>query len=140
MNEPAAQDLLTRRPDTPTNFIIDLSGELGPQPKNRRGDPINLAGPILVKAFDVLTGLPNNRIPAPARSNTRLGRTFDVDPNVVARWKRHPEWVELRVDIEPDENGRVHFSFDLEALLRSARIVTGRKRGPKDKSSPEKAS
>jgi hypothetical protein len=47
VNEPSAQDLLTRHPDTPTNLIVDLSGELGPQPKNRRGDPINLAGPTL---------------------------------------------------------------------------------------------
>jgi hypothetical protein len=140
MNESFAQDLLTLHPDTPTNLILDLSGELEPQPKNKGGEPINLAGPILVKVLDVLTGLPNNRIPAPARSNTRLGRTFNVDPDVIARWKQHPEWAELRVDAQPDGKGGVRYAFDLDTVLRSARIVTGLRRGPQDKSSSEKAS
>jgi hypothetical protein len=140
MEEPSAKKLLAEDQDTPTGLMIDLGEELPPQPKNSRGTPINLAGPILVKAFDVLTGLPNNQIPAPARTNTRLGRTFDVDPDVIARWKRHPEWAELRVDVEPDGKGGVRYTFDLDALFRSARIVTGRKRGPQDNSSSEKAS
>jgi hypothetical protein len=111
-------------------LLVDPSGDTGPQPRNKHGEPINLAGPILVKVFDKLTGLSNNQMPAPARTNLRLGRTFGIDPDVVARWKRHPEWRDLRVNTEPDGEGGLHYTFDLEALLRSARIVTGHKRGP----------
>jgi hypothetical protein len=139
LEEPAAKRLIEDR-ETPTGLLIDLSGELGPQPKNKRGEPINLAGPILVKMFEVLTGLPNNRIPAPARSNTKLGITFSVDPDVIARWKKHPEWDELHVDTKPDGKGGVHYSFDLDTLLRSARIVMGKKRGPTEKPSDKKSS
>ena len=139
MKEPAAKRLVEGS-ETPTGLIIDLNSELGPQPKNKHGKPVNLAGPILVKVFDVLTGLPNNRIPAPARTNTRLGRTFDVDPDVIARWKRHPEWEQLRVNTKPNGKGGVQYTFDLDALLRSARIVMGKKRGPKDESLTERLS
>jgi hypothetical protein len=135
LEEPAAKNMLVEDRDTPTRLIIDFSGEMGPQPKNKQARPINLAGPLLVKVFDVLTGLPDNQIPAAARTNTRLGRTFDVDPDVIARWKRHPEWGKLRVDITRDGKGGVHYTFDLDALLRSARIVYGEKRGPKEKAS-----
>jgi hypothetical protein len=136
----AAQGLLNAGKKIPTELIIDLGGELGPQPKNKDGQPINLAGPVLVKAFDVLTGLPNNRIPAPARSNARLGRTFGVDPDVIARWKRHPEWEELHVDIKPNGKGGVDITCDSEARIRSARIVMGLKRGPKGRAPREKPS
>ena len=139
MEEPAAKRLVENS-ETPTGLIIDLNDKLGPQPKNKRDEPINLAGPILVKMFDVLTGLPNNQIPAPARTNTRLGRTFGVDPDVIARWKCHPEWAELRVDVEPDGKRGVRTTFDLDALLRSARIVMGQQRGPKAKTQPKKLS
>jgi hypothetical protein len=140
VEEAAASGLLAKDQETPTVLLVNFSSETGPQPRNSRGEPINLAGPILVKVFDMLTGLPNNRIPAPARSNTRLGRAFNVDPDVVARWKRHPEWHELRVNVEPDGEGGVHHTFDLDALLRSARIVMGCKRGPKTTSAPENSS
>ena len=130
------QGLLAEK-EVPTVMMVDLSGGKNPQPRNSRGEPINLAGPILVKVFDRLTGLPNNEIPASARTNTRLGRAFNVDPDVVARWKKHPEWHELRVDIQPDDKGGVYHTFDLEALLCSARIVTGCKRGPKPKQPPK---
>jgi hypothetical protein len=140
MEEPAAKKMLAAIQDTPTGLIIDLGGELGPQPKNKHGEPINLAGPILVKVLDVLTGLPNNQIPAPARSNTKLGITFSVDPDVIARWKKHPEWDELRVSIKPGGKGGVNCSFDLDALLCSARIVMGQKRGRRAKPLSEKAS
>lgn len=140
MEEPAAKKMLREDQDTPTGLMIDLSDELSPQPKNSRGEPINLAGPLLVKVFDVLTGLPNNRIPAPARSNTKLGITFGVDPGVIARWKDHPEWDELQVNIEPDGKGGVNYSFDLDALLRSARIVMGKKRGPTERLPDKKPS
>jgi hypothetical protein len=140
VEEAAAQGFLSADKKIPTELIIDLGGELGPQPKNKQGQPINLAGPVLVKAFDVLTGLPNNRIPAPAKSNARLGRTFGVDPDVIARWKRHPEWEELHVDIKLNGKGGVDITCDSEARIRSARIVMGLKRGPKGKALREKPS
>jgi hypothetical protein len=129
--EASARGLLEEKArGTQVVLLVDFGSDTGPQPQNKRGNPINLAGPILVKVFDQLTGLPNNRVPAPARTNMRLGRTFGIDPDVVARWKRHPEWRDLRVNTEPDGEGGLHYTFDLEALLRSARIVTGHKRGP----------
>jgi hypothetical protein len=136
LDEPSAKKLLAEDQDTPVGLTVDLGDKLPPQPRNSRGEPINLAGPILVKAFDVLTGLPNNQIPAPAKSDTRLGRTFSVDPGVIARWKSHPEWENLHVAVEPDGKGGVRCTCDLDAVLRSGRIVTGQKRGPNDKSSP----
>jgi len=138
LEEPAADKMLAEDQDTPTGLMVDLSGEMGPQPKNKQNQPINLAGPLLVKVFDVLTGLPNNQIPAPARTNTRLGRTFNVDPDVIARWRQHPEWEQLHVTTKPNGKGGVQFTFDLDALLRSARIVVGKKRGPRAKPPPEK--
>jgi hypothetical protein len=131
--QPSVRHLIETDPNTPTHFLLDAGGELGPQPKNKRGEPINLAGPLLVKVFDVLTGLPGNRIPAPARSNTRLGRTFNVHPDVIARWRQHTEWKNLRVNIVPDGNGGVRYTFDLRAVLISAQIVMGKKRGPLSK-------
>lgn len=138
--EAGARGLLAKGQETPTVLLVNCKGNTRTQPRNKRGEPINLAGPILVKVFDVLTGLPNNQIPAPARTNTRLGCTFNVDPDVVGRWKRHPEWHDLRVNVKPDSEGGVHYTFDLDALLRSAGIVMGCKRGPKIKPSPESSS
>jgi hypothetical protein len=97
--------------------------------KNEQGEPINPIGPIFVRVADVLTGLPSNRIPASARSKKRLGISFGVNRGVIKRWKDHPEWEDLQVDIRPDGKGGVYWTFDLEALLRSIRIVKGEKRG-----------
>jgi hypothetical protein len=111
--EASARGLLEEKAHgTPVVLLVEFGGDTGPQPQNKHSNPINLAGPI------------------PARTNTRLGRTFGIDPDVVARWKRHPEWRDLRVNTEPNGEGGLHYTFDLEALLRSARIVTGHKRGP----------
>lgn len=129
--EPTVRQLLGDDKETPTILAIDLSGELGPQPRNKRGEPINLAGPALVKVYDVLTGLPTNNIPAPARSDVKLGLSFGVDRSVIKRWREHPEWDDLKVDIQPNDKGGVSFALDVENQLRSARIVIGRKRGPK---------
>jgi hypothetical protein len=133
MDEADAQGLLTKDDDSKTVLLVNFSGDTSSQPRNSRGEPINLAGPIQARVYDVVTGLPNNGIPASARTNMRLGRTFGVDPDVVARWKNHSEWHKLRVNIRPNGEGGVYYTFDLDALLRSARIVTGCKRGPKPK-------
>ncbi len=129
-SEPSVQDALARGQ---LKTVVRARG-LSP-PKNRRGEPVNPLGPILVKVYDVLTGLPNNEIPAPARSDTKLGISFNVDRAVIKRWKSHPEWEDLQVDTKPDGKGGVHYAFNLEALLRSVRIVQGQKRGrpPQDR-------
>jgi hypothetical protein len=129
--EPAAKWAFTREGRPPQTFLlIDPSDESSPQPQNKRGEPINLAGPALVKVYDVLTGLPNNQIQASARSNSKLGLSFGVDRAVIKRWREHPEWEELEVDVVLDGEGGVYFTVDFENHLRSVRIVSGKKRGP----------
>jgi len=130
--EPQAKQAFTKegRP-LQTCFLIDPSRELGPQPKNRGGEPINLAGPALVKVFEALTGLLTNRIPAEASSKSKLGRSFRVSRKVIARWRQHPEWEKLHIEITPDGKGGVYYAIDQENQLRSAHIATGIDRGPK---------
>lgn len=126
--DPTVRQLLDK--EVPTVLTLDLNGELGPQPRNKKGEPINLAGPVLVKVFGVLTGLPTNDIPAPASSDTKLGLSFGVSRDVIKRWRTHPEWGDLKADITLDGKGGVRFSVDEENLQRSARIAIGHKRGP----------
>jgi hypothetical protein len=128
--EPQARKAFTKegRPSV-TCLLIDPSGEFGPQPKNNCGDPINLAGPALVKVFEALTSLPNNQLPAEARSNSKLGRSFGVSRMVIARWRKHPEWEDLQVETKPDGEGGLYYTIDRENHLRAARIVKGEDRG-----------
>jgi hypothetical protein len=139
--EPEAEQAFTKEGRRPqTCLLIDLSGELGAQPRNKFGEPINLAGPALVKVFEVLTRLPDNQIPAEARSHSALGRGFGVSHKVITRWREHPEWKELQVEITLDGKGGVYHTVNRENQLRSIRIACGDKRGPKPKQPPEDTS
>ena len=84
-----------------------------------------------MKVFEALTSLPTIRIPAEASSKSKLGRSFGVSRKVIARWRQHPEWEKLHVEITPDDKGGLYYAIDRENQLRSARIATGIGRGPK---------
>ncbi len=137
VEEPAVKDLLTKSCGGTTVIRIGSAEKVGSQPTNKCGEPINLAGPALVKVFEALTGLPNNSIPAEASSKSKLGCSFGVSRKVIARWRDHLEWKELRAETVPDGEGGLYYVVDRENELRSARIAGGKKRGPKDKELPK---
>jgi hypothetical protein len=114
-------------------LLIDTTGELNPPPKNKPGAPIDLLGPLHVRAFKELSRMmsmrPDSDVRAEHGSDKNLARSLGVGASVIRRWKKHPEWNLLP---EPQRTEDViSYAFGLEDVLRSARIAKGDKRGPK---------
>jgi hypothetical protein len=132
------KDQFLERPDTRKNrppvtfLLINSGGRIGVPRKNKRGEPIDLAGPLHAKFFQRLgreLSKHGHDIKDPL-SVSRIARSLGVDRDVVNRYLKRAD--ELPDPI-PDGEGGVYMPLTPHDLLRSAEIATPNKPGPSPK-------
>ena len=133
---PLIERASTRENRPPQTFVlIDPGGKIGTQRKNKRGEPIDLAGPMHAKTFAMLGRELSERgypIKDPL-GKPRIAKSLGVSRDIVRRYLK-------RADELPDpfpDGGGVTIKFTLGDLLRSAQIAKGYERGPKPGRPPQ---
>lgn len=125
--EPGVREKLTEGALADHTFVL-IREEGAPQRTDRRGDPLNLAGPMWVKHVNKLariSGRPEEG------SISAVARSHNVSRDIVRRWKQ--KGVDLP---EPFVDGnRVGIDFTVDDALHALEIVEGQKRGPQPKRS-----
>ena len=97
---------------------------------NKSGGFITPLGPMYAKAFEKLTSELNRLGRGPKNLGVnKIAESLGVSHDTATRWLRE----DVPVRLEPDGNGGVHYTFNMDTIQRSLEITAGKKRGPKRK-------
>lgn len=99
---------------------------------NKRGGFIMPLGPMYAKVFEKQKSELNRLGRRPKNPGVnKIAESLGVSHDTATKWLKE----DIPVKLEPDGNGGVRYTFNLNTIQRSIEIAAGKKRGPKHKNS-----
>ncbi len=99
---------------------------------NKRGEIIMPLGPMYAKVFEKQKSELNRLRRRPKNPGVnKIAESLGVSHDTASRWLKE----DIPMKLEPDGNGGVHYTFNLNTIQRCIEITAGKKRGPKRKNS-----
>lgn len=111
----------------PRDVIVTRRGAVR---ANKRGGIIMPLGPMYARVFEKQKSELNRLRRRPKNPGVnKIAESLEVSHDTVTRWLKE----DVPVNLEPDGNGGVHYTFNLDTIQRCIEITAGKKRGPKSK-------
>ena len=99
---------------------------------NKCGEIIMPLGPMYAKVFEKQKSELNRLRRRPKNPGVnKIAESLGVSHDTASRWLK--EYIPMK--LEPDGDGGVHYTFNLNTIQRCIEITAGKKRGPKRKNS-----